>query len=68
MNSSNEYVLVVEIPSFFLLQLGLPLSCMCLVPCNTMFGSQHQMVSLSSLRALLCVVWFSVCFVFEKPH
>uniref|UniRef100_A0A8C5JQU8 Pyridoxal-dependent decarboxylase domain-containing protein 1 n=1 Tax=Junco hyemalis TaxID=40217 RepID=A0A8C5JQU8_JUNHY len=31
-----------EIPSF-LLQLGLPLSCMCRVPCNTMFGSQHQM-------------------------
>ncbi|XP_065589059.1 pyridoxal-dependent decarboxylase domain-containing protein 1 isoform X3 [Cyrtonyx montezumae] len=24
-------------------QLGLPLSCMCRVPCNTMFGSQHQM-------------------------
>ncbi|XP_064415082.1 pyridoxal-dependent decarboxylase domain-containing protein 1 isoform X2 [Latimeria chalumnae] len=24
-------------------QLGLPLSCMCSVPCNTMFGSQHQM-------------------------
>ncbi|XP_042720615.1 pyridoxal-dependent decarboxylase domain-containing protein 1 isoform X1 [Lagopus leucura] len=24
-------------------QLGLPLSCMCHVPCNTMFGSQHQM-------------------------
>uniref|UniRef100_H3AXD1 Pyridoxal-dependent decarboxylase domain-containing protein 1 n=1 Tax=Latimeria chalumnae TaxID=7897 RepID=H3AXD1_LATCH len=23
--------------------LGLPLSCMCSVPCNTMFGSQHQM-------------------------
>ncbi|XP_048846310.1 pyridoxal-dependent decarboxylase domain-containing protein 1 isoform X2 [Brienomyrus brachyistius] len=24
-------------------QLGLPLSCLCTVPCNTMFGSQHQM-------------------------
>ncbi|XP_067912335.1 pyridoxal-dependent decarboxylase domain-containing protein 1 isoform X6 [Heterodontus francisci] len=24
-------------------QLGLPISCMCSVPCNTMFGSQHQM-------------------------
>ncbi|XP_075422236.1 pyridoxal-dependent decarboxylase domain-containing protein 1 isoform X2 [Ascaphus truei] len=24
-------------------QLGLPLSCLCRVPCNTMFGSQHQM-------------------------
>ncbi|KAL4659056.1 pyridoxal-dependent decarboxylase domain-containing protein 1-like isoform X3 [Arapaima gigas] len=24
-------------------QLGLPLSCLCSVPCNTMFGSQHQM-------------------------
>lgn len=24
-------------------QLGLPISCMCRVPCNTMFGSQHQM-------------------------
>ncbi|XP_059835338.1 pyridoxal-dependent decarboxylase domain-containing protein 1 isoform X2 [Hypanus sabinus] len=24
-------------------QLGLPISCMCTVPCNTMFGSQHQM-------------------------
>uniref|UniRef100_F6VXE3 Pyridoxal-dependent decarboxylase domain-containing protein 1 n=2 Tax=Ornithorhynchus anatinus TaxID=9258 RepID=F6VXE3_ORNAN len=24
-------------------QLGLPLSCLCHVPCNTMFGSQHQM-------------------------
>ncbi|XP_019362953.1 PREDICTED: pyridoxal-dependent decarboxylase domain-containing protein 1 isoform X2 [Gavialis gangeticus] len=24
-------------------QLGLPLSCVCRVPCNTMFGSQHQM-------------------------
>uniref|UniRef100_A0A8C5TL27 Pyridoxal-dependent decarboxylase domain-containing protein 1 n=1 Tax=Malurus cyaneus samueli TaxID=2593467 RepID=A0A8C5TL27_9PASS len=23
--------------------LGLPLSCVCRVPCNTMFGSQHQM-------------------------
>uniref|UniRef100_A0A8D0GTW4 Pyridoxal-dependent decarboxylase domain-containing protein 1 n=1 Tax=Sphenodon punctatus TaxID=8508 RepID=A0A8D0GTW4_SPHPU len=28
---------------FFCNQLGLPLSCMCRVPCNTMFGSQHQM-------------------------
>uniref|UniRef100_A0A3B3B893 Pyridoxal-dependent decarboxylase domain-containing protein 1 n=1 Tax=Oryzias melastigma TaxID=30732 RepID=A0A3B3B893_ORYME len=25
-------------------QLGLPLSSLCTVPCNTMFGSQHQMV------------------------
>lgn len=24
-------------------QLGLPLSCLCVVPCNTMFGSLHQM-------------------------
>ncbi|XP_050961959.1 pyridoxal-dependent decarboxylase domain-containing protein 1 isoform X3 [Labeo rohita] len=24
-------------------QLGLPLSCLCIVPCNTMFGSLHQM-------------------------
>ncbi|XP_052615528.1 pyridoxal-dependent decarboxylase domain-containing protein 1 isoform X1 [Peromyscus californicus insignis] len=24
-------------------QLGLPLPCLCRVPCNTMFGSQHQM-------------------------
>ncbi|KAG8432949.1 hypothetical protein GDO86_017277 [Hymenochirus boettgeri] len=24
-------------------QLGLPVSCLCRVPCNTMFGSQHQM-------------------------
>ncbi|NP_001086603.1 pyridoxal-dependent decarboxylase domain-containing protein 1 [Xenopus laevis] len=24
-------------------QLGLPLSCLCRVPCNTMFGSQHEM-------------------------
>uniref|UniRef100_A0A8B9RDW6 Pyridoxal-dependent decarboxylase domain-containing protein 1 n=1 Tax=Astyanax mexicanus TaxID=7994 RepID=A0A8B9RDW6_ASTMX len=24
-------------------QLGLPLSSLCIVPCNTMFGSQHQM-------------------------
>nr|XP_033770199.1 pyridoxal-dependent decarboxylase domain-containing protein 1 [Geotrypetes seraphini] len=24
-------------------QLGLPFSCLCRVPCNTMFGSQHQM-------------------------
>uniref|UniRef100_A0A4W3HXF3 Pyridoxal-dependent decarboxylase domain-containing protein 1 n=1 Tax=Callorhinchus milii TaxID=7868 RepID=A0A4W3HXF3_CALMI len=24
-------------------QLGLPISCLCSVPCNTMFGSQHQM-------------------------
>ncbi|XP_075035874.1 pyridoxal-dependent decarboxylase domain-containing protein 1 [Mixophyes fleayi] len=24
-------------------QLGLPLSCLCRVPCNTMFGSPHQM-------------------------
>ncbi|XP_072838515.2 pyridoxal-dependent decarboxylase domain-containing protein 1 [Pogona vitticeps] len=24
-------------------QLGIPLSCVCRVPCNTMFGSQHQM-------------------------
>uniref|UniRef100_A0A8C6XTF4 Pyridoxal-dependent decarboxylase domain-containing protein 1 n=1 Tax=Naja naja TaxID=35670 RepID=A0A8C6XTF4_NAJNA len=28
---------------FLCSQLGLPLSCMCRVPCNTMFGSQHQM-------------------------
>ncbi|XP_045141994.1 pyridoxal-dependent decarboxylase domain-containing protein 1 [Echinops telfairi] len=27
-------------------QLGLPFPCLCRVPCNTMFGSQHQMVSL----------------------
>lgn len=25
-------------------QLGLPLSSLCTVPCNTVFGSQHQMV------------------------
>ncbi|XP_006752011.1 putative pyridoxal-dependent decarboxylase domain-containing protein 2, partial [Leptonychotes weddellii] len=24
-------------------QLGLPFPCLCRVPCNTMFGSQHQM-------------------------
>uniref|UniRef100_UPI00358EA79F pyridoxal-dependent decarboxylase domain-containing protein 1 isoform X2 n=1 Tax=Myxine glutinosa TaxID=7769 RepID=UPI00358EA79F len=24
-------------------QLGLPVSCLCTVPCNTVFGSQHQM-------------------------
>uniref|UniRef100_A0AAR2KIN1 Pyridoxal-dependent decarboxylase domain-containing protein 1 n=1 Tax=Pygocentrus nattereri TaxID=42514 RepID=A0AAR2KIN1_PYGNA len=28
-------------------QLGLPLSSLCIVPCNTMFGSQHQMVGIS---------------------
>ena len=27
------------------LQLGLPLSSLCTVPCNTVFGSQHTMVS-----------------------
>ncbi|XP_030664475.1 LOW QUALITY PROTEIN: putative pyridoxal-dependent decarboxylase domain-containing protein 2, partial [Nomascus leucogenys] len=27
----------------FFLQLGLPFPCLCRVPCNTMFGSQHQM-------------------------
>uniref|UniRef100_A0A2K5HK08 Pyridoxal-dependent decarboxylase domain-containing protein 1 n=1 Tax=Colobus angolensis palliatus TaxID=336983 RepID=A0A2K5HK08_COLAP len=29
-------------------QLGLPFPCLCRVPCNTMFGSQHQMVSFTS--------------------
>ncbi|XP_071976768.1 pyridoxal-dependent decarboxylase domain-containing protein 1 isoform X1 [Engystomops pustulosus] len=41
-----------ELGQYLCNQLGLPLSCLCRVPCNTMFGSQHQM-DVASLDRIL---------------
>lgn len=40
-------VVVDQTTFLFSFQLGLPLSSLCIVPCNTMFGSLHQMVGIS---------------------